>query len=108
MTVLRAADRMNAPAWLGSAQLEQRCTHCSGYGMVRSPAWLNWESDMARWRDRNGIAGPVQGETFDRFVGEYPMPDCDEENPCPECEGSGWLLTADGFALLGFLRRHKP
>ena len=70
--------------------LERQCPRCSGDGVVFAPAWK-------AWHERNHPPYPAS-ETD-------PEPPGPEEPACPDCEGSGLVLTEDGKAVALLVHR---
>lgn len=86
----------------GTIELEHPCNNCMTQGRAAAPAW---RERSALWNEGRVWERPQ--EEIDAWVVEHPEPNTPEIDSCGECDGTGWLLTANGTALLAFLRRHQ-
>ena len=69
-------------------QVRERC-HCEN-GVIPCSEWLRWQIDydayVAKYREFSNEFH------IDPYLRNHPQPACEEEHPCPECEGSTWLF----------------
>lgn len=99
-------------------RLDRACDQCRN-GVIPNPEWQEWGAKWDKFRE--AIAG-LQHEGCDHISGDegcdlciletnyfaaHPLPKEPEEEPCGECEGNGFVLTPEGFALLQFFDRYR-
>lgn len=91
--------------------LDQQCGTCEGSREATNPGYAEWEhaydAAFAEWK----AANPDQAMWW-RWQQSYECREMEracpsEVMPCPDCDGTGALLTEAGQALLAFLDRHR-
>lgn len=116
--------------------LDTPCGTCSATGIVQSELWREWAerdkrgelhtdvslnalcarcSAPAIWLSRDGVSyGPGSITVPEKrpivpvaLCHRHATPGEPEELPCDECDGSGFVPTAAGLAILAFLARHR-
>jgi len=68
--------------------IRKQCRNCNGVGIVQHPEWAEW------WR--------IHGTEINVREVKTPYPDCPEEIPCSECDGTGYVeewVPLDGLGL---------
>ena len=84
-------------------QTRDICTDCT-MGVVPNPAWVEWSKErdiyLAIEHKNPNWSSSKRIYEFDEWEKIHPMPDCGEEDICPECEGTRIILrwiTIDEF-----------
>ena len=75
-------------------QTRDICTNCT-MGVVANSAWVEWSKKrdtlLERQREENWSSSQINYEA-DKWLEDNPHPEWDEEDSCPECEGTSVIL----------------
>jgi hypothetical protein len=83
-------------------RLDWNCSRCES-GRIVHPDWEAWSE---RWPAARLVDMGAHRREASRQLARVEEPQVPEEVPCPDCKGSGYVLTSAGEKVLEFMRRH--
>jgi len=86
---------------------ELLCPDCEGTGRVPGSEWTEWVTEYRHIETT--ITDPVTRlAALAEHAQSQPSTSPSEFEPCPNCDGDGYLLTEVGKQLIDFLERTVP
>lgn len=93
--------------------MRKTCQHCGGDGYVTCGEWQEywekWDTVQKRIREQYpSVTFPEIDDLTEKELERQGIfrPGCAEEEPCPECEGYGYVLTKEGIEFFSILRKY--